>query len=361
MVWTGGAASARGLAPASTTTTTAPSAAKAEVLVDVATGRVLIGQNDHVPLPPASLTKILTAMIAADWLRPGTVVPVSAQAAAVYPNRVGMKAGQRWPLAIALRTLLVFSANDSAYALAQRVGGSLAGFAAIMRQAGAQLGLSGPMVLRDPAGLDGKEGFEGGNLLSAWDVAIVARDLMANPTLASIVGIKRYRFTGPDRIVYDLDNKNNYFLDSYPGAIGVKTGFTDSAGFSVAEEAVRGHRAMLAVVMNGENSYQTATDLLNRGFTIPVAAERKDPVLPPVREPERPARPAPPTRQFRLPVGETRVTADLAGTGTVAAPAARSSSLPAMVGVGAALVFAALAGTTVGYRHRRRHQTGPRS
>ncbi len=356
VVLAGGAAPARGLAPASTTTTTAPPAAKAEVLVDVATGRVLAGQNEHLPLPPASLTKILTAMIVADWLPPGTVIPVSAQAASVYPDRVGMKAGQRWPLAIALRTLLVFSANDAAYALAQRVGGSLAGFAVIMRQAGAELGLSGPVVLRDPAGLDGQEGYEGGNLLSAWDVAIAARDLMANRTLASIVGLKQYRFTGPDRIVYDLDNKNKYFLDSYPGAVGIKTGFTDPAGFSVAEEAVRGRRVMLAVVMNGANSYQTAADLLNRGFTIPASAERTDPVLPAVREPKRPAPPAPPPVRPRLPVGEARVTADLAGAGTVATPPARSSSLPAMVGVGAALAFAAVAGTTVGYRQRRRRR-----
>ncbi len=94
---------------------------------------------------------------------------------------------------------------------------SLAGFAVIMRQAATELGMSGPLVLNDPAGLDGKEGFQGGNLLSAWDVAIAARDLMANPTLASIVTLKHYRFTGPDRIVYDLSNKNLYFLNTYHG------------------------------------------------------------------------------------------------------------------------------------------------
>ena len=281
MVWAGGAAPAHGLAPASTTTTTAPPAAKAEVLVDVATGRVLVGQNDHVPLPPASLTKMLTAMIAADWLPPGTVVPVSAQAAAAYPDRVGMKVGQRWPLAIALRTLLVFSANDSAYALAQRVGGSLAGFAVIMRQAGAQLGLSGPMVLRDPAGLDGTEGFEGGNLLSAWDVAITARDLMANPpwprSSASSSTASPVR-TGSGTT---STTKTSTSSTPIPAPSGSRPGLPTRPASRVAEEAVRGGRAMLAVVMNGENSYQTAADLLNRGFTVPAAAERKDPLLPP--------------------------------------------------------------------------------
>ncbi len=216
-------APAGALAPAPTTSTTVPPAAKAEVLVDVATGRVLFGANEHLPLPPASLTKILTAMIADDWLPPSSVIPVSPQAATVYPDRVGMKAGQRWPLSITLHALLVFSANDAAYALAQRVGGSLADFAAIMDQAAAELGMSGPLVLRDPAGLDGTEGFEGGNLLSARDVAIAARDLMANPALASIVALKQYSFTF-DHVVYELANKNHYFLVSYPAPSGSRPG-----------------------------------------------------------------------------------------------------------------------------------------
>ncbi len=369
MVWVGQPAWAGAVTPASPTSTTVPPAAKAELLVDVATGRVLLAKNARVPLPPASLTKLLTAMIASDWLLPGAMVPVSARAATASPDRVGMKTGQRWPLAVALRTLLVFSANDAAYALAERVGGSLTGFAQIMRQAAIELGMSGPMVLRDPAGLDGKEGFQGGNLLSAWDVAIAARDLMANPTLASIVTLKHYRFTGPDRIVYDLFNKNLYFLNTYHGVTGIKTGFTGRAGFCVAEEAVRGHRTMLAVVMNGANSYETAADLLDRGFAVPVSAERKDPALPPVREP-RPAGSLPPVRAAappataprlvppRAPVTQARATPKPEAAGAVAGEPPGSSSVPGMVGVAAALAFAALAGVAVGYRYRRRHRPG---
>ena len=81
-------------------------------------------------LPPASLTKMLTALIAVDWLPPGTVIPVSARAAGVAPDKVGMKAGQRWPLSITLHALLISSANDAAYALAERIGGSVGRFAA---------------------------------------------------------------------------------------------------------------------------------------------------------------------------------------------------------------------------------------
>ncbi len=342
---------------ASTTTTTVPPAAKAEILVDVDTGRVLFGAHQHVLLPPASLTKLLTAMIAEDWLPPGTLIPVSAQAATVYPDRVGMKAGQRWPLVISLRTLLVFSANDAAYALAQRVGGSLGRFETIMRQAAAQLGMSDTPVLHDPAGLDGTEGVDGGNLLSAWDIAIAARDLMTNPALAAIVAIHHYQFEGPDRVAYDLANKNLYFLDTYPGAIGIKTGFTDPAGFCVAEEAVRGGRAMLAVVMDGANSYQTAADLLNQGFAIPASAEGRDIQLPPPRQPEPAPRTPPAPPRTAPPATERHVTL---GPVAVAAPAPRSSSSgtsPMVVGGIGVGVFALVAAGAL--RHRRRVRSQP--
>ena len=258
------------------------------MLVDLNTGRVLTGQNEHQLLPPASLTKMLIALIAINWLRPTTLVPGTTSAANVYPYRLGMEPGQRWPLGEVLPALLIYSANDAAYALAARIGGSLQGFEPIMQEAAAQLGLTDGPVLHDPAGLDGTEGVGGGNRMSAWDLAVVARDLLANPTLASIVASKAFRATGPNGIVYDLASWNLGFLDSYPGAIGVKTGFTDPAGSCIAAAARRGGRTMLAVVMDGTSSNETAELLLNRGFATPVGAESGDALLPAVREPEPP-------------------------------------------------------------------------
>ena len=179
----------------------APPPAKAELLVDVDTGRVIEAVRDHVPLPPGSLTKVLTAMIAVDWLPPTAVVPVSRVAAEASPDDLGMKAGERWSLSITMHALLIDSANDAAYALAERVSGSLRRFASTMQFAAGEIGMSDHPVLRDAAGLDGTEGFGGGNRLSAWDIAIAARDLMGNPVLASIVRLKTFRFTGPDNIV----------------------------------------------------------------------------------------------------------------------------------------------------------------
>jgi serine-type D-Ala-D-Ala carboxypeptidase (penicillin-binding protein 5/6) len=341
--------------------TTRPQAippAKAEILVDVNTGRVLAGQNEHQLLPPASLTKMLIALIAIDWLRPATLVPGTTSAAKVYPYRLGMEPGQRWPLSEVLPALLIYSANDAAYALAERIGGSLEGFEPIMQEAAAQLGLTDGPVLHDPAGLDGTEGVGGGNRLSAWDLAVVARDLLANPTLASIVASKAFRATGPNGIVYDLASWNLGFLDSYPGAIGVKTGFTDPAGSCIAAAARRGSRTMLAVVMDGTSTNETAELLLNRGFATPVTAESGDVMLPSVREPE----PPPPATSAHFPsVARKPVTLPRAvALPVTAAPSHSSAGLLdrrddfGLIALAAGVIVGAVAATRTRHRWRRR-------
>ena len=362
-------------AAAPTTTLAVPPPAKAELLVDVDTGRVLAGQNYHTPLPPGSLSKIITALIAVGWLPPNAVVPVTAAAANVYPYRIGMKAGQKWTFSETLRASLIYSANDAAYAMAQRVSGSLAAFGADMRLAASQMGMRDHPVLHDPAGLDGTEGVAGGNQISAWDLAMAARDLMANRTLASIVATPALQFTAPGGTVYDLKNQNLYFLQWYPGAIGVKTGLTDAAGFCVIEEAVRGGRHMMAVVLDGASSYQTAGDLLDEGFAMPVAEEpRTNPVLPRVTEPHKPA-PKPVAAEHSStnpdPAGATAPHGDQTGqgpaTGLAAARAAATADASGPAGKGSvtssygmdAAVAGALAGAAalVGgrtLRHRRK-------
>ena len=148
-------------AAAPSTTLAVPPPATADLLVDVDTGRVLAGQNYHTPLPPGSLSKIITALITVGWLPPNAVVPVTAAAANVYPYRIGMKAGQKWTFSETLRASLIYSANDAAYAMAQRVSGSLPAFGAKMRLAASQMGMRDHPVLHDPAGLDGTEGVAG--------------------------------------------------------------------------------------------------------------------------------------------------------------------------------------------------------
>ena len=281
------------------------------VLVDVGTGNVLAGYNEHMRLSPASLTKVLTALIAVTYLSPNAGVAGTTVSENVYPNRVGIEKGVAWPLPEILQSLLVFSANDAAYAIADRISGTLRGFAPVMERSAAQIGMSDDPVFHDPAGLDGPLGFEGGNLVSARDMAIAGRDLLAVPQLAQIVREKNYHFVDPKGHPVWLPSMNFGFLDTYPGAIGIKTGFTDRAGDCIMAAAVRGNRTMLAVVMNGYNPTQSAIDLLNYGFATPVAAEPKNDRLPPR------ALPSPPKVVPLQPVVARKIT-----TSTVKSPVA---------------------------------------
>ena len=256
-----------------------PSAAY--VLVDVNTGNVLAADNEHLRLPPASLTKVLTALIAVDYLRAGAGVRGTKESLEAYPNDVGIEKGVAWPLHDVLESLLVLSANDAAYALAQRISGSLATFASVMQRSAKQVGMTDSPVFHDPAGLDGTEGFEGGNLVSARDLAIVGRDFLDVPELARIVVQDSYHFVDPTGAAHYLPSMNNLFLESYPGAIGIKTGFTDKAGSCIMAAARRQGRTMLAVVMNGYNPTQSAIDLLNQGFQTRVGSEPTNDRLPP--------------------------------------------------------------------------------
>lgn len=287
----------------------APPPAAATILVDVDTGRVLAGTNVHTPLPPASLTKTLTALIAVGWLTPGSKVPVTVDAFNAFPDKVGMKPGQKWPLTVALHALITDSANDAAYALAIDVAGSMASVPAVMSEAAGEMGMADHPVLEDPAGLDGREGFRGGNRMSVWDLAIAGRDMMAVPQLAAIAGERTFDFEGPDNIAYHIRSRNLSFLLGYPGAIGVKTGYTNAAGFCDMEEAVKGGRHMLAVVLHSPNPDSVATALINTGFATPVAKEGADPELPAVRLPGPPPPPPPPVRTVAPDQGATKVAA----------------------------------------------------
>jgi D-alanyl-D-alanine carboxypeptidase len=267
----------------------------------VGSGNVLAGYHEHLRLPPASLTKVLTALVAISYLPSSARVPGTAVSVDAYPNDVGIEKGVPWPLHQVLESLLVLSANDAAYAIAGRVSGTLARFGPVMQRSATQIGMSDSPVLRDPAGLDGTEGYGGGNLVSARDLAIAGRDLLSVPELAGIVSQENDHFIDPTGTAHWLPSMDYAFLSSYPGAIGIKTGYTDRAGSCIMAAARRAGRTMLAVVMNGYNPTQTAIDLLNWGFATPARAERGADRLPAVALPDPHAahglnRPAPDAR-----------------------------------------------------------------
>jgi D-alanyl-D-alanine carboxypeptidase len=258
--------------PAGPTTLPPPPVPKGWILVDADTGAVLDEGNSHQPMLPASVTKVLTAVIAVEQLQPDSDVPISAEAQGMPARNMNMKAGQTWKFEDVLHALLMVSANDAAVALAERISGTRQDFAVQMEQTAAHLGMTDGPVLRDPAGLDDEFSNEGGNLLSAHDLAIGARALLANDQLRQIVSTPVYKFHGGDGNDHRLLNEDR-LLKEYPGAIGVKSGYTRKAGHSFIGAATRDGRTMLSVVMGAPDFYRSTEGLLDKGFSIPVAAE----------------------------------------------------------------------------------------
>lgn len=259
-----------------TQTTTAP--AKAWVLVDAESGAVLAALNHHQPHFVASLAKVMTAFVTLEQLQLSNTIQVSDLAGAQPAMRIGMEPGEEWKLSNALHSLLMVSANDAAYAMAEAAAGDLQKFSRLMQNTADRLGMQDSTWL-DPAGFDGEEGFEGGTEASAYDLAIIARNALQVPEIAEIVRKPTYEFEGGDGQPHTLRNHNR-LIESFPGATGMKTGYTEAAGHTLIATAERDGRSMIAVVIGAQDHYGTASALLNQGFTTPPDAEGTGEVLP---------------------------------------------------------------------------------
>ncbi|HEX9530043.1 MAG TPA: hypothetical protein VF954_02825 [Acidimicrobiales bacterium] len=266
--------------PIGPTTTAAPVPPKAWILVDADTGKVIDGTDVHTPMRPASLTKILTALAVVESVPPDATIPVSARAEGMPAAKINMKAGQVWSFDDAFHSMLLSSANDAAVALAERADGNLDAFSQHLRQVAAEIGLQDNPTLNDPAGLDDAEfSFGGGNLLSARDLAIATRSALASAEVASAVSDPVYSFVGPDGAHHKLGNHNK-LLKLYPGAIGVKTGYTRQAGNTYIGAARRDGRTMIVVLLGASDVYATTSAYLDKGFATPVSAEPSTDQLP---------------------------------------------------------------------------------
>ena len=242
----------------------------ASIVVDADTGEILLGDEFHEARRPASTSKLMTALVAIERLAPGSTVPVSARAAAVEPNKIGFSEGDRWPLDEMLASMLMVSANDAAYALGEAAGGgSLEGFARVANRTATRLGMA-DSTFADPSGLDTPGSFRGGPLMSAYDLAVAARNVLSVPALARWVGTRTFEFEDPEGVTHWFTNTNRLLPGGtyeYDGAIGMKTGFTNRAQHTLVAAARRGDRTLIAVVLGAITSgWQEASALLDAGF-----------------------------------------------------------------------------------------------
>ena len=236
--------------------------AEAAVLADLETGQVLFARKPAERRPIASLTKIMTALLVGERTEPTDVVTVSDEAASgrlAGISGLGLLSGERIRVNELLYALLLQSANDAAVALAEHVSGSVDAFVDDMNARAERLGLTRTMFA-SPNGLD-DDGYS-----SAGDLVRLTRAAFRSHGFASIVATRFHTVTSLDEPPRIVQNRN-VLLWLYPGAIGVKTGFTSPAGFCVVAAAEREGMRLVAVVL-GEPSepFSDAAALLNYGF-----------------------------------------------------------------------------------------------
>jgi D-alanyl-D-alanine carboxypeptidase (penicillin-binding protein 5/6) len=234
------------------------------LLFDLDTGEVLWRRLPDRILPIASLTKMMTALIVVQRSAPDDKVRVTKEALAYKGSAVGvLPKGKRVKLETMLDGLLLPSGNDAAIALAQRMSGTVARFVTRMNDQASRLGL-------ECTRFSSPDGFEDeGNHSCAVDLAALARAVLDQPRLARIV--KRRRAVLPFPIkggrLY-LFNNNPLLRTGYPGAIGIKTGYTDAAGRCLVAAAQRNGRRLGVVLLHSPDPGKQARQLLDRGFAL---------------------------------------------------------------------------------------------
>lgn len=241
--------------------------AQSYVVVDMDSGKVLASKNSDQPVPIASLTKVMSAVVALDLASPNELFTVSAHAAAMEPTKIGVVAGQRMTLSDLLNASLLTSANDAMQATADGINNKYGGdvFVAAMNEKAAFLGLK-EAHFTNPEGLDA-----GNPHSSAEDFAVLSAYALQNyPQIGGIVG-KDYQFIAADsnHKQFDLYNWNG-LIGVYPGTYGVKIGNTDSAGYTTAVAAQRDGHKVLVVLLGAPGVLQRdlwAGELLDVGFS----------------------------------------------------------------------------------------------
>ena len=233
---------------------------KAAILADAATGRVLWQLRAHSRRQVASTTKIMTALLALRKLGPHDVVTVDKSVPRVPLVREGLRAGEQveaWKL---FYSLLLFSGNDDALALAIAAGGTKWHFVHEMNVEARILGLHDTHFV-SPSGVVDVD-----NYSSAWDLAALTRVALRNPRFRHIVRtrVKHVPWAAPTFAKIYVNN--NRLLGSYPGANGVKTGYTHRAGPCLVASATRNGVTLIAVVLSSPDMYGDAKRLLDFGF-----------------------------------------------------------------------------------------------
>ncbi|MDO6583993.1 D-alanyl-D-alanine carboxypeptidase family protein [Salipiger sp. 1_MG-2023] len=234
-------------------------------VMDARSGETLHSENADTPLHPASLTKMMTLYITFEAVQHGEItmddyVTVSRNAAAEPPSKLGLRQGQKIKLRYLVRAAAIKSANDAATAIGEHIAGSEDAFAARMTRTARALGMS-KTTFKNAHGLT-----LAGHLSTAHDMAILGRHMVYDyPQYYNL-----FSRISEDAGIRQVSNTNRRFLAAYKGADGIKTGYTNAAGFNLVASAQRGDTRIITVVFGGRSTASRnarVVELLDYGFS----------------------------------------------------------------------------------------------
>lgn len=236
--------------------------AKSAIVIDENTNEILYQKESDLRLPPASITKIATISVALENLKKEDLINISQKAGEQEPNKIVMKAGERMTLSDLMYGLMMISANDAAFAIAEAIPGGYDQFIGLMNEKVRILGLV-DSSFKNPSGLDVQ-----GHYSSAFDIATLTRyALLCHPEIIDYAGEK------DDHSVYPTDHNESHWwghisgmLYRYPGMIAAKTGYTEEAGSTFIGIAERDGRRLTVVFFGATDANSDVIKLLDFGF-----------------------------------------------------------------------------------------------
>ena len=237
--------------------------ARNAVLMDQKTGRILYGKAMHDPERIASITKIMTAILAVESGKLQNTVTISSRAVQTEGSSIYLKPGQKIKMEDLVYGLMLRSGNDAANAIAETVGGSIEGFVYMMNEKAKEIGMSNTFF-SNPSGLDenGKEHYS-----SAYDMALLTKYAMENPMYAKIAGTKLHRAKNTaESWDYVWKNKNKLLTFMYKYSTGGKTGFTKKARRTLVSTASKNGMDLIVVTLNDGQDWQDHMALFEYGF-----------------------------------------------------------------------------------------------
>nr|WP_245831048.1 D-alanyl-D-alanine carboxypeptidase family protein [Sediminibacillus massiliensis] len=231
--------------------------ATSAVLMERGSGRVLFEKNGNEPQRIASITKIMTAIIAIESGKLDEKVTASKKAVYTEGSSIYLEEGEEMKLEDLVYGLMLRSGNDSAVAIAEHVGGSLEGFVYMMNEKAAWLGMNNT-VFENPHGLDSEN-----HRSTAYDMALLMRYAMDNPVFREITGAKSHK---AETRTYAWANKNKLLTQYYEYCTGGKTGYTKRAGRTLVSTAEKEGMELVMVTINDPDDWRDHMLMFNWGF-----------------------------------------------------------------------------------------------